>query len=128
LSVRYGAVPGFNPADFAAELERAPSNAQVGSRLLFENERIRVWDISLAPGERLPFHCHRTSYFYVCREAGISQVRTPDGLVATYESALDEVVFHELAPGERMIHDLTNAGDTMLQFVTIELDERALGD
>ena len=29
-------------------------NIQVGTRLLFENERIRVWDITLEPGQRLP--------------------------------------------------------------------------
>ena len=34
-------------------------NVQVGTRLLFENERIRVWDITLEPGERLPFHRRR---------------------------------------------------------------------
>ena len=27
--------------------------AQVGTRVLFENERIRVWDLALAPGESL---------------------------------------------------------------------------
>ena len=41
-------------------------NVVVGTRLLFENERIRVWDITLEPGKRLPLHRHRTSYFYRC--------------------------------------------------------------
>ena len=34
-------------------------NVAVGTGLLFENEQIRVWDITLAPGERLPLHRHR---------------------------------------------------------------------
>ena len=25
---------------------------KVGTRLLFENERVRVWDLQLAPGQR----------------------------------------------------------------------------
>jgi hypothetical protein len=111
----------FDPATVADELERATGNYVVGSRLLFENDRIRVWDITLAPGTRLPFHCHRTSYFYRCESAGVSQVRTPDGRVATYESLADEVTFHEIPPGEALVHDLSNAGETVLRFTTVEL-------
>ena len=111
----------FDPATVAGELKRARANHVVGSRLLFENDRIRVWDITLAPGERLPFHCHRTSYFYRCESAGISQVRTPDGGVGTYESLADEVTFHEIPAGETLIHDLSNAGETVLRFTTVEL-------
>lgn len=111
----------FDAGALADELERARSNFQVGSRLLLENERVRVWDITLAPGERLPFHCHRTSYFYRCESAGRSRVRTPDGTVTTYESPLDEVVFHRIEPGEELVHDLANVGDTVLRFTTVEL-------
>ncbi len=111
----------YDPAAFADELACAGENTAVGSRLLFENERVRVWDITLGPGERLPFHCHRTSYFYRCESAGISQVRTPDGRVAEYDSTQDEVVFHDIPPGETMIHDLSNAGGTVLRFTTVEL-------
>jgi hypothetical protein len=114
-------VTTYDTAAFADELARARENTTVGSRLLFENERIRVWDITLAPGERLPFHCHGTSYFYRCESAGLSQVRTPDGRVAVYESPKDDVVFHEIPAGETMIHDLSNAGDTLLRFTTVEL-------
>ena len=112
---------GYDRAQFADELAGAAENTIVGSRLLFENAQIRVWDITLGPGERLPFHCHRTSYFYRCESAGVSQVRTPDGRAAVYESPQDEVVFHDIPPGETMIHDLSNAGDTVLRFTTVEL-------
>jgi len=109
--------------DVAGELVRAASNFVVGSTLLLENERVRVWDITLEAGERLPFHCHRTSYFYRCESAGLSRVRAPDGSVATYDSVLGEVTFHDIAPGETVIHDLTNVADTVLRFTTVELLE-----
>ncbi len=104
-----------------AEIARAATNYQVGSRLLFENGAVRVWDITLEPGERLPFHCHRTSYFYRCEAAGSSRVGALDGSGAIYDSPLDEVVFHDIPAGETMIHDLTNVGDTVLRFTTVEL-------
>ena len=103
------------------EIARSATNYQVGSRLLFENGAVRVWDITLEPGERLPFHCHRTSYFYRCEAAGSSRVGALDGSGAIYDSPLDEVVFHDIPAGETMIHDLTNVGDTVLRFTTVEL-------
>jgi hypothetical protein len=64
-----------------AELERAPTNHVVGTTLLLENDRVRVWDITLAPGERTPFHCHRTTYFYRCESGGRWRLRTLEGEV-----------------------------------------------
>ena len=96
-------------------------NFQVGTRVLFENERIRVWDITLEPGERLPFHRHRTSYFYRCEAGGRLRVRTPGGDDAEYESPLDEVHFHEIAPDDLVVHDLENVGETTVRFTTVEL-------
>jgi beta-alanine degradation protein BauB len=96
-------------------------NVQVGTRLLFENERIRVWDITLEPGQRLPLHRHRTSYFYRCEAEGRLRVRTPEGDDAEYESPLDEVHFHEIGPDDLVVHDLENVGETTVRFTTVEL-------
>lgn len=54
----------FDPADFSDELATAASNLDVGTRLRFENDRIKVWEITLAPGERCPFHAHTRRYFW----------------------------------------------------------------
>ena len=53
------------PADIAADFERESENPNpcVGTTLLSENERTRVWIIRLAPGERLGFHRHVLDYF-----------------------------------------------------------------
>jgi len=52
------------PADIAAEFERERQNNNgcVGNMLLSENERVRVWMIRLAPGERFGFHRHVLDY------------------------------------------------------------------
>lgn len=34
----------------------------VANRFLFENDRVRVWEMSLAPGEASDFHEHRLPY------------------------------------------------------------------
>jgi hypothetical protein len=111
----------YDRAAFADELAAAESNVVVGSRLLYEDERIRVWDIALEPGERLPFHRHRTSYFYRCHAGSLTRIRFPDGTGAVYESVADEVHHHEIGADDLVVHDLENAGDSLLAFTTVEL-------
>jgi beta-alanine degradation protein BauB len=111
----------FDRAQFAEELAAAHENFVVGTRLLLENERVRVWDLTLAPRERVPFHRHRTSYFYRCHAGGPTLVRSPQGEAFLYESIADEVTFHPIEPGEVVVHDLENAGETTLAFTTVEL-------
>jgi hypothetical protein len=48
----------FDRSEYAAELDAAPRNLDVGTRLWLENNRIRVWEVRLQPGERGPFHAH----------------------------------------------------------------------
>jgi len=40
--------------------------AGVGTKVVFEDEKIRVWEFSLEPGEQTPVHTHELEYiFYV---------------------------------------------------------------
>jgi hypothetical protein len=41
----------YDVASFAAELAAAPGNLAVGTSRLFENDRVRVWEVRLEPGE-----------------------------------------------------------------------------
>ena len=75
--------------------------------MLLENERVGC-GTSRDPGERMPFHCHRTTYFYRCESGGRWRLRTIEGEVLVGEDAPGEVTFHELAPGELLVHELTN--------------------
>jgi hypothetical protein len=112
---------GIFPDVSAEELEAAPANYVVGTELLLENDRVRVWDITLAPGERTPFHCHRTTYFYRCESGGRWRLRTIEGEVIYGEDAAGEVTFHELRTGETLVHELANVGEAPLRYTTVEL-------
>ena len=110
----------FDPADFAAELQ-GEQNRAVGTKLLLENERVRVWEIRLEPGERAPFHWHTTPYFFVCVEAGRSRSRFPNGFYIDDDSEVGDSVFLDLTPEDPHVHDLENIGSTTLRFTTVEL-------
>ena len=104
-----------------ADVAEGPTNFAIGTKLLCENERVRVWEISLAPGERHVFHCHRTSYFWVAHTGANVRVSYPAGAYHDYEHQAGEVTYMEIPEGERNIQDLTNTGDTSLHLTTIEL-------
>jgi hypothetical protein len=50
----------------------------VGTRLLFENDRVRVWDLALAPGESLEKHIHRLDYVILVESGGLIRCADPD--------------------------------------------------
>lgn len=115
-------VEQFAVEDYSEELEQAPDNVSVGTKLLFENEEIRVWELRLEPGERVPFHCHRTPYFWVCIDGGRAIQRYPDGHLIQVEFGPHDTDFldEDRLETER-IHDLENTGETTFRFHTFEL-------
>ena len=80
---------------------------------------MRVWDLDLAPGERVPFHCHDRPYFFVTVERAPRSAASP---TATGDAGLPagRHVVHEIGAGDE-IHDLENVGSTRLRFTTVEL-------
>jgi quercetin dioxygenase-like cupin family protein len=108
------------------ELAANTANAHVGTRLVSENERARVWLLTLQPGERLPFHRHVLDYFWtVTSPGGRGRSHYGDGRVADVEYAEGDTRHMSFAAGESMIHDLENTGDGPVSFVTVEFKDGA---
>jgi mannose-6-phosphate isomerase-like protein (cupin superfamily) len=94
----------------------------VGTRLLFENERVRVWDLALAPGESLEKHVHRNDFLFIVVSGGSLRHADPEkpenDQAVRYED--DQVVFVEA--GAATVHErLTNTGQTPYRNFVIEL-------
>ncbi len=111
----------FDRGDFADELDAAPENLELGTTVWFENERIRVWEVLLQPGERGAFHAHTTNYFWTVVEPGRGLQRFADGTFIVRDYRLGETRYLEHTPETALIHDLENVGETTLRFVTVEL-------
>ena len=110
-------------ASHQAELQTAlnAGNGMVGQRLLSETDSVRVWRIELAPGERVPFHTHVLNYFWTALGPGRSRSQFADGHVVETEYQTGTTKHFTYGPGEYMVHDLENIGDTTLAFTTVEL-------
>ena len=111
----------FDVASFTEELERAPSNHEIGTRLWFEDDRIRVFELKLEPGQRAPFHVHDEDYFWTVVDPGRGLQRFADGTYVVVDYRVGDTKCLEHSADNRLIHDLENVGDTILRFVTVEL-------
>ena len=105
------------------EFKELSTDGHVGSKLLFENHRVRVWEIRLQPGQRWHAHCHALDYFWTAITAGRSRQRTFDGATREVSYQPGDTRFYAFGPGESLLHDLENIGETELVFSTVELIE-----
>jgi len=61
--------------------------AEVGSKLIFENEQIRVWEFTLMPGESIGSHHHTLDYFFYPIEGGTLEVTRDSGVTRATSSS-----------------------------------------
>lgn len=110
----------YDVTEYAAELRAAPGNHDLGTSLWFENDRVRVFEVRLAPGERGAFHIHDRTYLWTVVETGRGLQRFADGTYAIRDYELGDTRFLQHSPASSLIHDLENVGTTTLRFVTVE--------
>lgn len=115
------------PPAIAAELarERENPNGCVGSTLLSQDARVRVWIIRLAPGERIGFHRHVLDYFWTSVSGGRGRQHLMDGSTVEYSYRPGETRHETYGPGQYKVHDLENLGDTEMVFMTVEFLDSA---
>jgi quercetin dioxygenase-like cupin family protein len=115
--------PAALKAEFAREAEKP--NGCVGSELLSETGKTRVWMIKLKPGERIGFHRHVLNYFWTSVNGGRGRQHLMDGSTVDYDYAPGETRHENYGPGEFKVHDLENLGDKEMIFNTIEFLDSA---
>jgi hypothetical protein len=102
------------------ELARNEFNPCVGTILLSQSERARVWSIRLDPGERIGFHRHVLDYFWTALSAGRARSHVNGSTPTETEYFAGQTSHMRFGPGEFMLHDLHNIGETPLLFITVE--------
>ena len=110
------------PAELKAEFERESrqNNGCVGSQLLSETDKVRIWIIRLQPGERIGFHRHQLDYFWIAITPGRARSHQQDGSTVETEYYPGETRHESYRAGEFKIHDLENIGADELVFTTVE--------
>jgi beta-alanine degradation protein BauB len=115
------------PAAITAEFEREKlnNNGCVGSTLLSESDKVRVWIIRLSAGQRIGFHRHVLDYFWTSVSGGRGRQHLMDGTTVEYSYQPGETRHETYGLGEYKVHDLENLGDKEMVFMTIEFLDSA---
>lgn len=105
-----------------ASAERAPGARspldQVGTTVLFENDRVRVWDMTLEPGETCASHRHRHDYLMIYPDGALGRSSSRSRLERV-EPGL--VAFATVGAEGLPPHQITNAGERRSTHYVIEL-------
>lgn len=108
------------PADLQKEFDENAFNGCVGSLLVSETDRVRVWHLSIPAGKRCNFHRHVLNYFWTALSAGKSRNYYQDGTIVDVDYRKGDTKHLDFGDGEYMIHAVENIGDTELTFTTVE--------
>ena len=88
-----------------AAADRGIALGNVGDKILFENEHIRMWEVRLEPGQTIDFHIHYHPYLVVSLGGSENEIETIFGkIISTNEPACSFVFIDEM----RAVHRLTN--------------------
>jgi beta-alanine degradation protein BauB len=102
------------------EFDEHANDGHVGSRMLSQNARFRVWEIRLAPGKRWHAYRHVLDYFWTAVTPGRSRQHTFDGTTREVTYLTGQTRHFHFGPGEYLRHDIENIGDADLVFTTAE--------
>jgi len=107
---------GFTRSD--ASITPEQDAAKVNAKFItvkLDNPRVRVFDVTVKPGEKEAVHSHPASVFYVL-EGGKVRNHAPDGTVAEAELRAGEVLYRD-----PLTHWAENIGNTTIRLVLVEL-------
>lgn len=103
-----------------AELREDAFNGCVGSVLVSETEKFRVWHLRLPPGKRCRFHRHVLDYFWTAHNAGRARGYYADGRIVDVKHHVGETKHFHFGDGEYFVHSVENIGTEDLLFTTVE--------
>src|SRR5688500_13186071 len=91
----------------------------IGTKVLFENEHIRVWSVELPPKGHQPLHEHQHPYLIVPVSEGRAVMRWEDGRERGFVEVPGRIVYREASGGP---HELFNLDDnTTMHSVLVEI-------
>jgi quercetin dioxygenase-like cupin family protein len=92
--------------------------ADVGTRLVFEDDRTKVWEFTLEAGESIEEHTHEYDYLFYVIEGSTLEVRRQTGVT---QATLEAGRVYRRPKGDT--HSAKNVGPTRYHEVLVELKD-----
>jgi hypothetical protein len=108
------------PLELQRDFEEGYHNGCVGSVLVSETDKVRVWHLHIPPGKRCGFHRHVLTYFWTAHEEGQARGYFEDGSIVDVKHYKGETRHLSFGAGKYMVHSVENIGTTDLLFTTVE--------
>ncbi len=82
----------------------------IGTKMLFENEYVRVWSVELPPNGHQPLHEHQHPYVVVPISEGKALMRWEDGREREIVDVIGNVVYRKASGGPHELFNLEQNG------------------
>ncbi|MCH7800119.1 MAG: hypothetical protein IIC24_01115 [Chloroflexi bacterium] len=92
---------------------------EVATDVLFENDKVKIWNLIVNPGESSDWHLHSRDYVTIVVEGTGLKVEFDDGRVEDSPSGVGTWRYH----GEHQTHRVHNDSDTRYVNVLVELKD-----
>ena len=113
------------PAGMVEEMRENAMSPIVGSMLVSETDKVRVWHLHVPAGKRCTFHRHVLDYFWTCHSHGTSRGYFEDGSITETVHFPGDTRHLTYGKGEHLVHSVENVGTTDLLFTTVEYKQSA---
>jgi quercetin dioxygenase-like cupin family protein len=120
-----GAIAGaiVTAAVLTAQIPSAPDAVKAGPQFYratgVDNDRVRVVEYHIKPGEHEPLHSHLAGVAYVI-SGGTLRTTDADGKMSIGQLKAGEVHWRK----DHVVHSVENVGDTELRALIVELKEQ----
>jgi len=101
-------------------MDDTPRYGNVATRLLLENDRVKVWEMRLEPGEASDLHRHALDYLLCILEGASIDADRPDGESLHFPVTPGDVYWVERGGAERAV----NRSDVRFREILVELKDR----
>ena len=94
-------------------------STDVGTEILFENDHVRIWDMTLEPNESSHYHQHLHDYFYIYTTDSHITAHYDDNSEIAQGYKKGFVNFSVVGNGIQ--HHITNTGDKLHNQIIVEI-------
>lgn len=105
--------------NYLKELHLLEFKESLGNMLLFEDSNIRLWNLKLEAGERMPFFRNNKNYSWISETNSVLKSRSANGKICLLRISEGDTEYHENS-GKDYINDLENLGENPAIFKVLE--------
>ena len=107
------------------ELTGQKLKTSLGVDLIFENQSVKLWEVYLHPGERIPFRIVNSNFCWVCKTGGLAISRYGNGKISMLRFEKGDTDFLEFK-GKNYVFDLENIDEHPLEIDLLEYKDASI--